>query len=120
MRQRVRDIMQQGDKRFGDHDLILPLWQTLAENFHVMRADFTRVLASLRRGARISWRRFEARTRLSPEGVRAPVQVRGVLAKEEPRGRVNRVGSGIGRVKNATADTSTGLGPAVTAGERGP
>jgi hypothetical protein len=43
MRQRVRDIMQQGNKRFADHDLILPLWQTLAENFHVMRADFTRV-----------------------------------------------------------------------------
>jgi hypothetical protein len=43
MRQRVRDIIEQGDKRFTEHSRVLPLWQTLAENFHPMRADFTRV-----------------------------------------------------------------------------
>lgn len=43
MRQRVMDIVQQSDKRFSEHLRILPLWQTLAENFHPMRADYTRV-----------------------------------------------------------------------------
>ena len=39
------------------------------------------VFAALRRGPRTSWRRAACRTRLSPDGVRAPDQVRGVLAK---------------------------------------
>jgi hypothetical protein len=43
MRQRVRDIMEQSDRRFTEHSRVLPLWQTLAENFHIMRADYTRV-----------------------------------------------------------------------------
>ncbi len=43
MRQRVKDISDQAKKRFTEHDRILPLWQTLAENFHPMRADYTRV-----------------------------------------------------------------------------
>jgi hypothetical protein len=43
MRQRVRDIIEQGDRRFTEHARVLPLWQTLAENFHPMRADYTRV-----------------------------------------------------------------------------
>lgn len=43
MRQRVRDIIEQGDRRFTEHSRVLPLWQTLAENFHPMRADYTRV-----------------------------------------------------------------------------
>jgi hypothetical protein len=42
MRQRVRDIVKVGDKLFSDRFPILTLWQTQAENFHVMRADFTR------------------------------------------------------------------------------
>jgi hypothetical protein len=43
-------------------------------------AFLTSVLAAVRRGARISWRRSEARTRLRPDGVRAPVHLRGVFA----------------------------------------
>lgn len=42
MRQRVRDIIRVGDKSFADRYPIMTLWQTQAENFHVMRADFTR------------------------------------------------------------------------------
>src|SRR6185436_9101046 len=41
----------------------------------------TRVFAAVRRGPRISWRRSELLTRFSPEGERAPVHLRGVLAK---------------------------------------
>src|SRR4051794_28743445 len=37
------DIVAEADRRFTEHARILPLWQTLAENFHPMRADFTRV-----------------------------------------------------------------------------
>lgn len=43
MRQRVLDIVSQAKKRFTEHERVLPLWQTLAENFHPMRADYTRV-----------------------------------------------------------------------------
>jgi len=43
MRQRVRDLIKQGDGMFTTGAPRLSLWQTLAENFHVMRADFTRV-----------------------------------------------------------------------------
>lgn len=43
MRQRVKDIVAEAERRFAEHARILPLWQTLAENFHPMRADFTRV-----------------------------------------------------------------------------
>lgn len=43
MKQRAKDLIAEADKRFGEHDRMLPLWQTLAENFHPMRADFTRV-----------------------------------------------------------------------------
>ncbi len=43
MRQRVRDIVEQADRRFTEHQRMHSLWQTLAENFHPMRADFTRV-----------------------------------------------------------------------------
>jgi len=42
MRQRVRDIVAVGDRLFSKRHPILSLWQTQAENFHVMRADFTR------------------------------------------------------------------------------
>jgi hypothetical protein len=42
MRQRVKDIVRVGDKSFSDRYPIMSLWQTQAENFHVMRADFTR------------------------------------------------------------------------------
>jgi hypothetical protein len=41
MRQRVRDLLKQGDGMFSTRTPILSLWQTIAENFHVMRADFT-------------------------------------------------------------------------------
>jgi hypothetical protein len=43
VRQRVRDIVRVGDKSFADRFPLMSLWQTQAENFHVMRADFTRV-----------------------------------------------------------------------------
>jgi hypothetical protein len=42
MRQRVQDIVRVGDALFGKRYPIMSLWQTIAENFHVMRADFTR------------------------------------------------------------------------------
>jgi hypothetical protein len=42
MRQRVKDIVRVGDKSFSDRYPIMSLWQTQSENFHVMRADFTR------------------------------------------------------------------------------
>jgi len=42
MRQRVQDVVRIGDKLFSDRYPIMTLWQVQAENFHVMRADFTR------------------------------------------------------------------------------
>jgi hypothetical protein len=42
VRQRVKDIIRVGDRLFNNRYPILRLWQTQAENFHVMRADFTR------------------------------------------------------------------------------
>jgi hypothetical protein len=56
----------------------------------VRRAVATYVFAALRRGPSTSWRRFACRTRLRPDGVRAPDQVRGVLAK----GNLSGVGLG--------------------------
>lgn len=43
MRERVREIISQGDALFSKVFPLHSLWQTLAENFHVMRADFTRL-----------------------------------------------------------------------------
>src|SRR5665213_2682130 len=42
MKQRVQDLVRVGDSLFAKRFPIMSLWQTLAENFHVMRADFTR------------------------------------------------------------------------------
>ena len=42
MRQRVKDLIKQGDQQFANRTPMLSLWQTIAENFHAMRADFTR------------------------------------------------------------------------------
>ena len=42
MRDRVREIMKQGDGEYAKWYPALTLWQTLAENYHPMRADFTR------------------------------------------------------------------------------
>src|SRR5918994_810041 len=39
----------------------------------------------------MSWRRAACRTRLSPDGVRAPVQVRGVLAKWKDLVEIDRM-----------------------------
>lgn len=47
----------------------------------IVRAFLTSVFAALRRGWRMAWRRREARTRLRADGVRAPLHLRGVLAK---------------------------------------
>src|SRR5919108_2355243 len=47
----------------------------------VLTAFATNVFAALRRGASTSRRRAACRTRLRPDGERAPDQVRGVLAK---------------------------------------
>lgn len=43
MRQRVLDLLKTGDKLFTSRFPILNLWQTMAENFYPMRANFTRV-----------------------------------------------------------------------------
>jgi hypothetical protein len=42
VRQRVKDIVSVGDALFSKRYPVMSLWQTQAENFHVMRADFTR------------------------------------------------------------------------------
>lgn len=42
MRDRVREIVKQGDKQFSDRYPILTLWQSICEQIHVMRADYTR------------------------------------------------------------------------------
>jgi hypothetical protein len=42
MRKRVQDLVRLGDSLFSSRRPIETLWQTSAENFHVMRADFTR------------------------------------------------------------------------------
>jgi Bacteriophage head to tail connecting protein len=42
MRQRVQDVVRIGNKLFSNRYPAMSLWQTQAENFHVMRADFTR------------------------------------------------------------------------------
>lgn len=42
MKQRVQDLVRVGDSLFSKRYPIMSLWQTQAENFHVMRADFTR------------------------------------------------------------------------------
>lgn len=42
MKQRVQDLVRVGDSLFAKRYPILSLWQVQAENFHVMRADFTR------------------------------------------------------------------------------
>jgi hypothetical protein len=41
-KQRVRELAEQGDKLFGKRQPLLSLWQTIAENFNPIRADFTR------------------------------------------------------------------------------
>jgi hypothetical protein len=41
-RQRVLDLMRYGDALFSNRMPLMTLWQVEAENFHVMRADFTR------------------------------------------------------------------------------
>src|SRR5579862_3447258 len=57
-----------------------PAWPPVA----TLTAFETRVLAALRRGWLTSARRSAVRTRLSADGVRAPVQPRGFLAKSKP------------------------------------
>lgn len=42
MRQRVQDVVRVGDQLFSKRFPILTLWQTLCENFHPMRANYTR------------------------------------------------------------------------------
>lgn len=42
MRERVRDLLKRGDGLFAKRAPLLSLWQTCAENFYVIRADFTR------------------------------------------------------------------------------
>lgn len=41
MRDRVKDLIAQGDKLFSKRGGLLSLWQTMAENFCPIRADFT-------------------------------------------------------------------------------
>ena len=52
------------------------------------------VLATLRRGWLISVRRSAVRTRFRADGVLAPVQPRGLVAKSEPRWTVRMMGAG--------------------------
>jgi hypothetical protein len=42
MKQRVQDLVRVGSHLFAQRHPIMSLWQVQAENFHVMRADFTR------------------------------------------------------------------------------
>ncbi|MES2671613.1 MAG: portal protein [Pseudomonadota bacterium] len=42
MRQRVRDLIEEGDRLFSQRSQLMTLWQSLAENVHPLRADFTR------------------------------------------------------------------------------
>src|SRR2546426_718247 len=63
----------------------------------------TMVFAAARRGPRMSWRRSELRTRFSPDGERAPVHLRGVLAKGmQPLRDVGR--AGVDRAPGARPD----------------
>jgi hypothetical protein len=41
MKQRVRELVEQGDKLFSKRTPLLSVWQSMAENFYPMRADFT-------------------------------------------------------------------------------
>lgn len=41
MKTRVSDLLAQGNKLFDRRKPMLPLWQTIAENFYPLRADFT-------------------------------------------------------------------------------
>jgi Bacteriophage head to tail connecting protein len=41
MKQRVRDLIEQGDKKFSERHSLLVRWQDIAENFYPERADFT-------------------------------------------------------------------------------
>lgn len=43
MRDRVKELIAQGDGLFAKRFPLESLWQTLCENFHVMRADYTRL-----------------------------------------------------------------------------
>ncbi len=43
MKTRARELVEIGDRKFAKRYPILTLWQTFAENFNPMRADFTRV-----------------------------------------------------------------------------
>jgi hypothetical protein len=38
--QRAKDLIAQGDKLFTDRRPVMGIWQTMAENFHPIRADF--------------------------------------------------------------------------------
>ncbi len=42
MKTRVRELVEQGNRLFEKRRPMLSLWQTMAENFYPMRADFTR------------------------------------------------------------------------------
>lgn len=41
MKARVRDLIKHGDKLFSKRQPLLSVWQTIAENFYPIRADFT-------------------------------------------------------------------------------
>lgn len=41
MKQRVRELVEQGDKLYGKRSPLLSMWQSMADNFLPMRADFT-------------------------------------------------------------------------------
>ena len=78
-----------------------------------IRAFFTSVFAAERRGPRTSCRRSAVRTRFRPDGDRAPVHFRGVLAKVEPLdaelhvGHARAQGTGRGRGWYQSARIST-------------
>ena len=42
MKQRARDLIEMGDKLFAQRQSLVSLWQEIADNFYVERADFTK------------------------------------------------------------------------------
>src|SRR4051794_40951193 len=84
----------------------LPVSVASAAGAVALRSAFaTNVLAALRRGPLIASRRSAVRTRLIADGVRAPVQPRGLLAKGMQPHRVQGEAAPTGATQDGSAST---------------